>query len=236
MAETLIFHYRENNNFLARSHPMIKLLGLLSLCIPLVNASLLGIILILSSVIIASLIIKMPIQKYLKELTFLIIIAAIIGISTFISSNNIQKSVSALLKFSTAVFASLLLADSTDPGDLARALGRTLNHIPFINGWNIASQIELTISILPLIFDTTASIKDARISRGENTLRNPIKSMIGLVYNIMDLLLENIDEMAYALDSRGFEASMERPAMKYHRHDILLLVVVLTIALGGTLL
>jgi biotin transport system permease protein len=236
MAETLIFHFRDNNNFLSKSQPMIKLVGLLLLCIPLVNASLNGVFLILASVIIASIIIKMPLRQYLRELTFLIIIAIIIGVSSYISNHNIIMAIAALLKFTTAVYASLLLADSTDPGDLARALGRALNHIPFLNGWHIASQIELTISILPLIFDTTASVKDARLSRGENSLRNPIKSMIGFIYNIMDLLLENIDEMAYALDSRGFDASMERPAMKYHIHDVILLMAVISIAVGGIVL
>ena len=236
MAETLIFHYREDSNFLSKAQPMIKLLGLLSLCIPLVNASLKGVLLIFSSLIIVSIMIKMPLKHYLRELTFLIIIATIIGISTYISNHNIMIAVAALLKFTTAVYASLLLADSTDPGDLARALGRALNHIPFVNGWHIASQIELTLSILPLIFDTTAAIKEARVSRGENSSRHPLKSMTGYVYNIMDLLLENIDEMAYALDSRGFDASMERSAMKYHPHDIVLLVTVLSIAVGGTIL
>lgn len=236
MAEELIFHYREDNNFLSKSQPMIKLIGLLSLCIPLVNASIQGTVLILSAVVIASAIIKMPLIKYLRELVFLIIIALLIGVSSYFSTKNIILAVTAVLKFTTAVYASLLIADSTDPSDLARALGKALNHIPFINGWQIASQIELTLSILPLIFDTTSSIKEARIARGENSLRNPLKSMIGFVYNTMDLLLENIDEMAYALDSRGFDASMERPAMKYHLHDIILLLVIILIAIGGKLL
>jgi energy-coupling factor transporter transmembrane protein EcfT len=236
MAEELIFHYREDTNFLSKAQPMIKLIGLLSLCIPLVNASIQGTILILSAVVIASIVIKMPLIRYLRELVFLIIIALLIGISSYFSTNDLILAITSVLKFTTAVYASLLIADSTDPSDLARALGKALNHIPFINGWQIASQIELTLSILPLIFDTTSSIKEARIARGENSLRNPLKSMIGFVYNTMDLLLENIDEMAYALDSRGFDASMERPAIKYHLHDVILLLVIISISIGGKLL
>jgi energy-coupling factor transporter transmembrane protein EcfT len=236
MAEELIFHYREDINFLSKAQPMIKLIGLLSLCIPLVNASIQGTILILSAVVIASIVIKMPLIRYLRELVFLIIIALLIGISSYFSTNDLILAITSVLKFTTAVYASLLIADSTDPSDLARALGKALNHIPLINGWQIASQIELTLSILPLIFDTTSSIKEARIARGENSLRNPLKSMIGFVYNTMDLLLENIDEMAYALDSRGFDASMERPAIKYHLHDVILLLVIISISIGGKLL
>jgi biotin transport system permease protein len=236
MAQTLIFHYRESNNFLAKAHPMVKLLGLLALCIPLVSASFYGIILILFSVVVTSIIIKMPLYHYLKELTFLIIIASVIAISTYISSKNMMTSVSSTLKFSTAVYASLVLADTTDPSDLARALGSFLNHIPFVNGWVVASQIELTISILPLIFDTSASISEARLSRGENALYHPIKAMIGLVYNIMDLLLENVDEMAYALDSRGFDPYLEQASIKYKPHDVVLLLVIVMISFGGYVL
>lgn len=236
MAQELIFHYRENNNFLSKSHPMVKLIGLIALCIPLVNAQLTGILLILSSVVFSSILIKLPLIKYLKELIFLVIIATIIGISSYISSKSAVFTLTSVLKFTTAVYASLLIADSTDPSDLARALGRFLNHIPFINGWKIASQIELTISILPLIIDTVASIRESRISRGESSFKHPIKSMIGFVYNTMDLLLENIDEMAYALDSRGFNASSERPAIKYHSHDGLLLLAIVAISIGGNLL
>jgi len=236
MAQALIFHYRESNNFLSRVHPMIKLLALILICIPLVNASLLAILIILGFLIISSLIIKMPLESYLKELTFLIILAVVIGISSFISSKSIIITSIAVLKFVTAVYASLLLADSTDPGDLSRTLGKTLNHIPFLDGWAIASQIELTLSILPLIFDTTNAIREARLSRGEKALRHPLKAMSGLIYSLMDNLLTSVDEMAYALDSRVFNASMERSGIKYRKMDFVFLLIVILISLGGFIL
>ncbi|MBK5200430.1 MAG: hypothetical protein JJE21_02735 [Spirochaetaceae bacterium] len=236
MAQTLIFHYREASNFLSKTHPMIKLLSLILICIPLVNASLNGILLIFGSLIISSIIIKMPLISYLKELTFLIIISIIIGISNYISSKNLIQTSIAVLKFITAVYASLLLADSTDPGDLSRALGKTLNHIPFINGWAIASQIELTLSILPLIFDTTSAIREARLARGERALKHPLKAMVGLIYNLMDNLLTNIDEMAYALDGRVFNSAMVRSGIKYKKRDFLFIIFVISLSIGGFIL
>lgn len=236
MAQALIFHYREADNFLTKTHPMIKLLSLILICIPLVNASLYGILLIFSTLIISSILVKMPLISYIRELSFLIVISVIIGISNYLSYKDVVITSVAVLKFITAVYASLLLADSTDPGELSRTLGKALNHIPFINGWTIASQIELTLSILPLIFDTTSAIKEARIARGENTLRHPIKAMIGLVYNLMDNLLNNIDEMAYALDGRVFDATMERKGIKYKKSDFIFIILVILISLGGFVL
>lgn len=236
MAQTLIFHYRASNNFLSKTHPMIKLLSLILICIPLVNASMTGILLILGFLIISSIIIKLPITSYFKELTFLIIISIIIGVSNFLSYKDLILTSIAVLKFIAAVYASLLLADSTDPSDLSRALGKALNHIPFINGWEVASQIELTLSILPLIFDTTASIKEARQARGEIALRHPLRAMIGLVYNLMDNLLNSIDEMAYALDGRGFNSSREQSAIKYQTRDFIFILIVITISLGEFIL
>lgn len=236
MAEALIFHYRENNNLLAKTHPFIKLIGLILLCIPLVKASLIATLYLLIPILFAMYLIKMPLKQYLKELIFFFILSFIIGFSNYLSSKSLYITFNAILKFDTAVLASLLLADTTDPSDLARSLGKVLNKIPFINGWLIASQIELTLSCIPLIFDTTTSIREARLSRLENSKKHPIKSFFGLTFSMMDNLLQKIDEMAYALDSRNFKADEERESIKYQKKDFIILSFSILLFIGGIVL
>lgn len=236
MAEALIFHYRERNNLLVKTHPLIKLIALILICIPLVSASLYSSIFLIGIILFTMVLIKLPLNKYLRELSFFIILSIIIGISNYLSTNSVELTTIAVLKFATAVLASLILADTTDPSDLARAIGSALNHIPFVNGWIIASQIELTLSCIPLIFDTTQSIKEARTARLENSLKHPIKSFFNLVFLMMDTLIYKIDEMAYALDSRDFDPKKERNTIKFKFKDLVILLLACAIGIGGFLL
>ncbi len=233
MAQALIFHFRDSNTFLNHTNPFIKLLALLLLCSTLVKTSILGTLLILISVILIMIITKLPIVKYGKELIFFIVISSFIGLTSHISGNTITSTINSILKFDTAILMSFLLADSSDPSDIARSLAKVLNHIPFINGWKLASQIELTLMCIPMIFDVSQSISEARTARLENTLKHPIRFIINYSVNLMDNLLYKIDEIAFALDSRGYNPTIERQTVKYKFTDFVFLLCVV-ILIGAT--
>lgn len=234
MAQALIFHYRESNNFLNRVNPFIKLLSLLILCSALVNANIYGTLSILIIVIILMIISKLPIVKYGKELIFFIVISTFIAITSFLSEYEISRIINNVLKFDTAILMSFLLTDSSDPSDIARSLSKVLNHIPFVNGWKLASQIELTLMFIPLIFDVSQSINEARMSRLENTLKHPIRFVTSYSITLLDNLLYKVDEIAFALDSREYNPSIERQTIKYKFSDFLFLIVVVLLV-GVTL-
>lgn len=227
MAQSLIFHYREANTFLNRTNPFIKLLSLLALCTTLVTTNLYGTLIILFIVISLMIITKLPIIKYGNELIFFIIISFFIAITSYFSENSFVSIINSVLKFDTAILMSFLLADSSDPSDIARSLAKVINHIPFINGWKLASQIELTLMFIPLIFDVSQSIQEARISRLESTLRNPIKFIINFSIRLLENLLYKIDEIAYALDARGFDPNLERESLKYNFFDFIFIFLVI---------
>lgn len=227
MAQSLIFHYREANTFLNRTNPFIKLLALMSLCTTLVATNLYGTLMILFIVIILMIITKLPILKYGNELTFFIIISVFIAITSYFSEKTNISIINSVLKFDTAILMSFLLADSSDPSDIARSLANVINHIPFINGWKLASQIELTLMFIPLIFDVSQSIQEARKARLESTLRNPIKFVINFCIRLLENLLYKIDEIAYALDARGFNPELERDTIKYNSKDFIFICIVI---------
>ncbi len=227
MAQSLIFHYREANTFLNRTNPFIKLLALMGLCTTLVATNIYGTLMILLVVLVLMIITKLPIVKYGKELIFFIIISLFIAITSYFSEKSYLSIINSVLKFDTAILMSFLLADSSDPSDIARSLANAINHIPFINGWKLSSQIELTLMFIPLIFDVSESIQEARISRLESTFRNPIKFIINFSIRLLENLLYKIDEIAYALDSRGFDPNLERETLKYSFYDFIFLFIVI---------
>ncbi|MGD1821276.1 MAG: energy-coupling factor transporter transmembrane component T family protein [Pleomorphochaeta sp.] len=227
MAQALIFHYRDAETFLHKINPFIKLLTLLLLCTSLVTATLINTLIILFVTFLIMGITKLPIIKYGKELTFFVIISLIILITSFLSGENYIEIINSVLKFDTAVLMSFLLADSTDPSDIARSLAKVIDKIPFVNGWRFASQVELTLMCIPLIFDVSQAISEARISRLEIINKHPIRYLKSYTISLIDNLLNKIDIIAYALDSRGYNSDIERETLKYSFKDFIFLFCVL---------
>ncbi len=233
MAQSLIFHYRDSTSFLNKINPFIKLLSLLLFCSALVKTSIFGTLLFLLFVTIIMIIIKLPLIRYGNELIFFIVISIFIGVTSFFAKDSFILTINKILRFDTAILISFLLADSTDPSDIARSLAKVIDHIPFINGWKLASQIELTLMCIPLIFDVNQAINEARIARLENRHNHPIKFITGFTVHLLDNLLYKVDDIAFALDSRGYDPLIKRESQKYKIKDfVFLFFVVLLIGVG----
>lgn len=227
MAQALIFHYRDEDTILHRINPFTKLFTLLLLCSSLVSLSIYGTLLIFTMTIITMIITKLPIIKYGKELSFFIFLSLIIVITSFLGNKALIEIINSVLKFNTAIFISFLLADSSDPSDIARSLAKVIDKIPFINGWRFASHVELTLMCIPLIFDVSESISEARIARLENIRKHPIKYIINYCISLIDNLLFKVDEIAFALDSRNYNPDIKRETLNYTYRDIIFILIVL---------
>jgi biotin transport system permease protein len=126
----------------------------------------------------------------------------------------------------------MLLSDSTAPDDLARSVGSILDKVPFISGWEIASNIELTLSFVPLIFDVSEQVKTARIARKAKT-RNPVRSLTQIGESIFSLLLDRAEDLSSALDARSFDPKRKRQTLRYGKRDAILLVATILLVVAG---
>ncbi|MDD4301285.1 MAG: energy-coupling factor transporter transmembrane component T [Sphaerochaeta sp.] len=228
MAEALIFHYRKQERFLNHCNPMTKFLSVIVLCLALIYISLWGILIIFSALLIAGISQRLPLRQYQRELRFFLVLLALITIMEYVSSNDWLRTASAFFRFSTIILSGILIADSTAPDDLARSLGSLLDKVPFINGWRIASSIELTLSLLPMIFDASLEANTARKARLE-IRRNPYRTIIGLSTSIFLLLLDKAEDLSLALEARNYDPDMPRTRLRYGRTDILLCILVILI-------
>jgi len=171
---TEIFAYRNKNSFLHKLNPIVKLLLMLSIAfIPWYFT--------LPVLIISSIIIKLPIIKYFKNLIFFFILAILIYFS-----NGWQSA----MKFFTIILSGLILTDTTEPIDLAKKLEPVL-------GRTFALIVQLTLAILPIVFKTCETVRLTRKARGER--------FIGLSYleMILSVLLDKSDEIALAYKTRN---------------------------------
>jgi len=235
MAEALIFHYRKQNTFLCKANPVTKIAAIIAICVVILSVSLPGLLLVSTALLGAALTQRLPLRRYKRELRYFALLLLLILITEYLATQSHQASFSAFLRFVCIILCGLLIADSTSPDDLARSLGSMLNRIPFVRGWEVASTIELTLSILPMIFDASLEVVTARKARLERR-RNPLYSLTSLVSAIFSLLLDKAEDLSLALEARLFDPSRPRPRLPYTSVDVLLSIQVLLLLLFARML
>lgn len=221
MAEALIFHYRDQQAFLNRCNPFIKLVATLAILIPLARASLVVALTLALPLLLLTITQRLPLHRYAKELRFFMVMTLLIGLTEYWATQALLSSLAACVRFLVIILAGMLLADSTAPDELGRSLGRILNRLPFIDGWAVASSIELTLSMVPMIFDVTQQITTARKARMERRA-HPIQALTSLAASIFSLLLDRSEELTTALEARSFSPSRPRQAPSYSKNDLAL--------------
>ncbi len=236
MAEAVAFHFRDRDTFLNHANPMAKLIALLALSIILVNAPLPTTLLITVFLVFLGIVVRIPILPYLRESLFFLFMAAFIGVTEYIASHSWAPTIAASLRFLDIVFAGMLLADTTAPDDLSRSLGAFLDVIPFVNGPAVASTIELTLSVIPTIYDISMDLRIARTSRGLRMSRSPVRALVSYTNSMFNALLDRMDELSVALDARMFDPSVRRATLPFSYRDGIILGVTAVIVAVSLLL
>lgn len=221
MAGAVIFHSRIRDTLFCRCHGGVKLIFLL-LFSTLISTGTPSFVFFASALIaIAAIADRMPPSLLLKQGVFFMIIALFILISEYVNTASVMLTATAVLRFLSIVIASLLLTDTTSPDDIARGIGGLLSPIFGALAWRLASVTELTISMLPVITDSTQTILTARKARGERMLRHPVKAITGLTVSILSAMLTKADGYADALSARSYDTSAKRRVPPLTAADLL---------------
>ncbi len=224
MAEVMIFHYRDNDNFLVRLNPNTKLVLLLSYSVT-VSAMQPGVVLPLSILpVVVALVIKLPLLSYLKESLFFIIIAVLMGFSRYISFGDWLESLSKSVSFLSTILAAVLLCDTTMPDELSRSLGKALSHIIGKYAYVLSAVMEITLSMIPIIIDSALGMLEARKARGASLSRHPFREVCQISISILSDILDKAEIYADALYSRGYDVSASRCTASYSFGDCFLIV------------
>lgn len=235
MAEALIFHYRAQDTFLCKANPLTKVVAVIAICVLILSLSLSGLLLVSAALLVTTFAQHLPLRSYKRELKYFAFLLLLILITEYMATQSHQQAASAFLRFVCIILCGLLIADSTSPDDLARSLGSILDGIPFIRGWEVASAIELTLSILPVIFDAALQVVTARKARLERR-RNPLASLTSLISAIFSLLLDKTEDLSLALEARLFDPVRPRQRLPYTIVDLKLAILLLILLLLASML
>ena len=210
MAEVMIFHYRDNDNFLVRLNPNTKLVLLLSYSVT-VSAMQPGVVLPLSILpVVVALVIKLPLLSYLKESLFFIIIAVLMGFSRYISFGDWLESLSKSVSFLSTILAAVLLCDTTMPDELSRSLGSALSHVLGRYAYALSSLMEITLSMIPLIIDSATGILEARNARGASFISHPLSSLAELSSSILSDIFWDMNSIVSSVQTRTDEQNVSQ--------------------------
>jgi len=231
MVEVTLFHYRDRNTFLNRANPLTKIACTLVLSTVMIKAGFLAILLQTLFLLIVAGFIQLPVRQYRHELRFFAVMGSIIAVSQYLSQNDVLVAVVATIRFFDIVLLGALFADTTAPDDLARSLGALLARIPKVRGQRIAATIELTLNTVPMLFDVSNQVREARICRLEPLWRHPIHRMVSYGSSISTMLLERAEDLAAALEAREYDVDAKRDTLPLRPYDAVVLGVTLVLNL-----
>ena len=225
MAEAMIFHYREDDNFLVHFNPAAKLIALLSYSVIVSSASSRVVFVLALLPIVAASAIHLPWRQYLKESAFFIVLAVIMCAASYASDHDAVESAASAVAFLSMVLSSILLMDTTMPDELSRSLGSALSHVIGRRAYALSSLVEITLSMIPLIIDGSVCMFEAMKARGASPLSHPLRFVCQLSVGILSGLLDKAEIYIDALYSRGYDASMRRDCASYSFWDYLMIAI-----------
>lgn len=236
MAEALIFHYRQADNLLTRLNPNTKLVCLLSYSITVSSAPFLAVYPLFLLCLIIAAAIRLPWKEYVKESIFFLVIALFMGISACFHEEGIFSALSSPLSFLSMVLASMLIADTTMPDELSRSLGSALSHVIGKYAYILSSLMEITLSMIPVIIDSTICMHEARKARGASFFHHPVRSVTELSVSILSDLLDKAEMYIDALYSRSYDPKGKRPCAPYRAPDVIIICLSTVLAAVSMLL
>ncbi|HPB41551.1 MAG TPA: energy-coupling factor transporter transmembrane component T [Sphaerochaeta sp.] len=210
MARRVIFSYRHQDRLLNRTHPFVKVLALLCGCILLIDASVLLVSTIALFLLLLTGIQRLPLRSYARQLRFFILLFTLIALSECLRSRSVRLALIVLVRYALMILYALLITDSTSSDEIASS-------IPLVNKSVLAGGIELTLAIVPTIFQVSEEI---RIAQRARLRRWSIKGTFEYLSTLFELLLIRLEERALALEGRLFDAKRKRHAPPLSLYDL----------------
>lgn len=194
----------------------------------------------------ALLVARLPITALLRDMKFfglIILIVMLVNafntpgdpISNFPIANITAQGVATGLRFAgrliIILLASTVITGTTSLMTFKDVIEWYLRPIPFVPAARIATMINLTFALIPVIFDNYAEMMSAQNSRCVALRKNPIRRMRFLAFPLLSQTLRKADEIVYAMESRCYSEVRTRAIFRYNHIDWFILAICASILL-----
>ena len=144
---------------------------------------------------------RIPFGALLRQLRPLLLLVAVVFASQLYFYDAAAALV-ATLRLLTLLLLSILVTLTTRPSEIVAAIERALQPL---DGWIAVEKVSLAISLalrfIPVLARMAAETREAQWARGRD------RSMVALLTPLIIQTLKMADQVAEALDARGFGAA-----------------------------
>ncbi len=232
MAQLVAFHYQPGDSVLHRLDVRIELpLFLLMVAVTLRCAPLgLSFLTLLSVVTLVSA--HLPLRRIAREFRLFVFLLALMfvarafgssepagGETTWLSRAAFVPAAMLVWRLALLVLLGTLFAATARAAHLQSAVAWYLKPFHFLPGGRIATMVGLTISLIPLIFDSYQEISDAQNARCVHGFRRPARRLRQLVVPLMLKTFGRADSLAAAMESRCYNDARTFAPLHVHASD-----------------
>lgn len=185
-----------------------------------------------------------------KLLQLLLIIAVIFSLQYFLKGygiikayelnifeNGVFSALRIILRIVTLLFYSTILTLTTKPTELNNGLDYLLKPLRFIGNTQIFTMmISIALRFIPTLINETDKILKAQASRGvdfkEGNIKEKVMQIVSLLIPIFSLSYSKADDLAYAMEARGYDPDSIRTSinvLKFTYKDLIISIIILLI-------
>ncbi len=228
--------YLPGESFIHRLNPRFKLLSLLLILVLLFTLQTYqGLVALLVFGLVLLTVTRVPFRYFLRGLRPILYIAVFAIIIYFfftsggvvllrigfitVESEGVRQGIFIILRLVTLVLFSLLLTLTTTPLSLTYGLGyflRPLRHIGLPTE-EVAMIMAIALRFIPTLMEESQRLMRAQVSRGADFETGSIfrraKSLIPLIVPLFVSAFRRADELALAMEARGYRIGAQRTRM-----------------------
>lgn len=158
-----------------------------------------------------------------------------------IYTDAVTQTLYIVIRLALMIMITTILTATTKPLELTLGIEDLLKPFKVIGvpAHDIAMMISIALRFIPTLIEETQRIMKAQASRGvdmENgKLMEKIKAILSLIVPLFVSAFQRAEELAYAMEARGYIPSRTRTRykqLKMHGKDVVLLIVSLLILVG----
>lgn len=226
----IFFHYAYKNTVLHNMDNRVKLFCMVLFSLSAgIASSILDFTLLAFVLVIALLVSKLPLISLLKDIKpFIILIVFVFVINAFsikgeplpnfpINSVSIEGVIAGLTfacRLTIIIMICSVVTGTTQLLSFKSVIEWYLRPIPLIPETRVATMINLTFVLIPIILDDYVEMRNAQKARCLELRKNPIKRVMFIVFPLLINILRKADELIYAMEARCYSEERTRTDFK----------------------
>lgn len=250
MAQLVAFHYQPRHTPLHRIDPRVKLPLFLLVVAVILHSGPIGLALLTVAFLLGIASTRLPVHRLFEELKLFALLLLLMFIARSVASEpgpvisagpiTLAKSAVAaggllVWRLGLLLLYGTLLAATTRSSHLQAAVAWYLSPFPFLPRARIATMVGLTISLIPLIFDSYNEISDAQRARCVQGIRNPVRRLAQLSIPLILKTFGRADTLSSAIESRCYNDERSFDSLKARITDLFWVLGGLLLAIAALL-